>query len=583
MIDASVGLLASVVALWVRKLDLKGVVAGVAQQRSQSIAVSLGDGVVCVDRDGRISFWNPAAEAIFRRASSEAIGTDFYALIKGGKQALDDARLSLGRVVSPIELVGLCADGEEFPLEISVSGPEASERTSFCVIARDIGARKRSDARIRYLALHDGLTGLANRTSLRDQLRARIDAAGDSDRFALLQIDLDGFKDVNDKLGHEGGDLMLKQFADKLCEGLSPDDVIARLGGDEFAVVCDLQSVPLERTVLAISQIFGHGDRYTFVEGQGFILSASIGSAIYPDDGRGVDELLLHSDLALYTAKRSGRARHVSYDRRFKEALDRHHMLMGELRQAVQAGQFELFYQPQLSLADRRMVGVEALIRWRHSERGIVYPAEFLPALGDSNLASDVGEWTLRTACRQAAAWQAAGHEICVGVNLFAAQFNAQLPARIRRVLAETNLQPRLLEIEITESMLLRDPQKAAALLREVRALGVRVALDDFGIGFASLTHLKRFALDRLKIDRSFVASFGTDRARSAIVTAIIALARELGVVTLAEGIEDAACASLLAVAGCVEGQGHLFGRPMPAEDCRTYMRLPRHAGSSAA
>lgn len=581
--DASVWLLASMVAIWMHKLDLKGLLATVALQRSQSIAVSLGDGVICVDAKGRISFWNPAAEAIFLRTSRHALGTDFYALIKGGKPALDAVRLAHGRAASAMELVGLRADGEEFPLELSVSGPEKDERAGFCAIARDIGARKRSEARIRHLALHDGLTGLANRSSLRDHIRGRIDAAGTTAPFAVLHIDLDGFKAVNDKLGHDGGDRVLKLFADSLRESLHPDDFIARLGGDEFAVVCDLRSARLECAARAISQIFGDDDRHTVIEGQGFVLSASMGSASYPADGLDVDDLLERSDLALYRAKRSGRARHVVYDRRFKDAVDRRQDLMDELRRAFREDRFELFYQPQLHLADRRIVGVEALMRWRHPERGVVLPAEFLSALGDSAIAADVGDWTLRTACRQAAAWRTAGYETCVGINLFPAQLEPKLPAHIARVLAETNLPPHLLEIDVTEGMLLRDQHRVIEILRDIHRLGVRVALDDFGAGLASLVHLKRLPLHRLKIDRTFVAAFGTDRAKSAIVTAIVALARELGIVTLAEGIEDAACARLLEIAGCVEGQGHLFGRPVPGEECRPLLPRLRHAGGSAA
>lgn len=563
-----IALLGYCACIWVRELDLRGVLASIAQRRFQSIAVTLADGVICVEDDGRITFWNPAAVSIFGTDAAHAHGRAFADFIKGGQPALDAALRARTQNDGVVELTGLRAGGREFPLELRSSIWEAEHGSSASLIVRDITARKRNEARIRHLALHDSLTGLANRSSLCDDIRDRIMRAGPDTRFAVLLLDLDNFKEVNDKLGHDGGDMLLRRFANEARDRLGDTDCIARLGGDEFAVVCDLSRASLDEIVRRLSDIFGSGDRYTFVDGRGFLLSASIGSACFPADGGTVDDLLSHSDLALYRAKNGGRAQHVAYVPVFKAEVDSRRALEAELRRAHAQGEFVPYFQPQARLADHAIVGVEMLIRWRHPERGLVQPAQFIPVLTASPIAADVGYALIRAACRQGAAWASAGQDVRVGVNLFPSQFAQDLPQRLAEILAETGLPPRLLEVEITENILLTDDEKTIALLREVRDLGVSVALDDFGTGYASLTHLKRFPLDRLKIDRSFATTFGADPADTAIVTAIVGLARELGLHTIAEGIEDPECARLLSAAGCHEGQGYHYGRPMTAAEC---------------
>jgi len=566
----------------VRELDLRGMLASVAQQRFQSIAVTLADGVICTDTRGRITFWNPAAETIFRCPATAALGRDACDFLKGGRAAVEgvlNAQAKKGG--EAIELAGVRSDGEEFPLEVRLSTWNGEAGRNYSVIVRDITSRRRSEARVRHLAMHDGLTDLANRSLLCDEIRERLERAGPETRFGVLLIDLDNFKEVNDKLGHDGGDALLRWFAGELRARIAPADCVARLGGDEFAVVCDLAEVEVESVVQAISGILGRGDRHTFVDGRGFLLSASIGSAQFPADGSSVDELLSNSDLGLYRAKKSGRGLHVPYAPGFKDEIESTRALEAELRVAIDEGQFEAFLQPQHSLDDGRIVGAEALIRWHHPTRGIVQPGQFLPVLTASRMATEVGELVMRQACTIAAQWAQAGKGIRIGVNLVPTQFNPELPKRIAQILAETGLAPDLLEIEITENILLTDDEKTIALLREVRDLGVCVALDDFGTGFASLTHLRRFPLDRLKIDRSFVTTFGSDAANTAIVTAIVGLARQLGLQTIAEGIEDADCVRLLAAAGCTEGQGYHFGKAMRGAEFTAL--LERQAAAQAA
>ena len=263
-----------------------------------------------------------------------------------------------------------------------------------------------------------------------------------------------------------------------------------------------------------------------------------MGSALFPADGGTVDDLLRHADLALYRAKKSGRALHIRYHYTFKESLERHRVLEADLGRAVEAGELELHYQPQVSLADGMLIGAEALMRWRHKERGLIMPGEFLPVLSNCAMSTAVGEWVLHTACRQAAAWHAAGNSLCIGVNLFPSQFLPELPQRIAMALHDAGLPPHLLEIEITENILLCDDEKTTALLAGIRNLGVRVALDDFGTGFASLTRLKRFPLEPTENRSIFVTRLASDRADTAIVRALIGLSRESGLSTIAEGIE---------------------------------------------
>lgn len=570
-----------IAAILLRELDVRSVLASIAQKRFQSIALSLGDGVICSDADGRVTFWNPAAGAIFGIAAAEAEGKTFWSFVKGGREAVGAALEAAEQQETPVEFIGVRADGSEFPGEMRLSGWSFKGGENLSIIVRDITERKQSQARIHYLALHDELTGLVNRTSLCESMQRRIARPEARQPFGVILIDLDGFKEVNDKLGHNGGDALLRMFAQNLSACLPADATVARIGGDEFAVIIDLEKLTLEAAVAAISAIFGSGKRYTFVEGRKFVLSASIGTALFPGDGEGVDDLLTHADLALYMAKKGGRALHVAYDKSLGDGVARERKLKRDLQLAFEQGQFEIHYQPQVELRSNAIVGCEALLRWRHPERGLLQPSAFLAVLSGCEIAPAVGHIILRSACEAAAEWHRAGRDVCMGVNLFPSQFTPQLPSHIAQVLQETGLPPHLLEIEITENILLSDDDRTIALLAEVRALGVRVALDDFGTGFASLTHLKRFPLDRLKIDRSFVSCFGSDRPSTAIVTAIIGLARELGLSTIAEGIEETSCAELLAAAGCGEGQGYMFGRPMSR--CEFAMQLAAAVPGAAA
>ena len=368
-------------------------------------------------------------------------------------------------------------------------------------------------------------------------------------------------------MGHESGDGFLRTFASQLQECAGADIPVARLGGDEFVVVVEAVDAEAKLAAVArsIADIFA--SRYTHVQGNAFLVSASSGGAVCPRDGNTADELLAKADLALYRAKNKGRGAYVPYQISFKQELEQRRVLEAELDRAVRESEFELWYQPQVRLSNSSIIGVEALIRWRHPTRGVVAPGEFMDVLNGGNLSAGVGAWVLRTACHQGRLWQAAGHNVRVGVNLSPAQLHSKLPQDIARVLAETGFAPHLLELEVTENILLNeDDPTTIDLLHRIRALGVSIAFDDFGTGYASLSYLTRFPLDRLKIDRSFIKDFGENTRNTAIVSAIVDLGKRLGHSVVAEGIENQRCVKLLQDAGCAEGQGYYFGKPMARE-----------------
>ncbi|MGX7704236.1 EAL domain-containing protein [Methylobacterium sp. Gmos1] len=425
---------------------------------------------------------------------------------------------------------------------------------------------------LRRQAETDGLTGLSNRRGL--ALAMARTAPGRT--AAALMIDLDGFKKVNDTLGHEAGDDLIRQAGARLCACTGKAGLVARMGGDEFAALlpgCDeAAAVTVAGTILhSLSEPFP-------VDGQTIHIGASIGIALSPEHGPLADGLLASADMALYEAKRAGRHCHRVFTPALRDATLAWTARQQELPRALAAGEFALFYQPQVRLSDRRIVGAEALIRWRHPRLGLLAPGEFLAPLEASRLAAPVGRFVLREACAQAAAWRRAGAgDLRVGVNLFGAQFHSVgLVDEVRAALADSGLPPSSLELEITETIILQHDEALIAPLRALRDLGIGIAFDDYGTGYASLSLLKRFPLTRLKIDRSFVQGMeasGRDEASReqagrdlAIVRSVLTLGRSFGLSVIAEGVETEAVAGRLLAKGCEEAQGYLFGRPMPAE-----------------
>jgi len=429
-------------------------------------------------------------------------------------------------------------------------------------VVEDVTERRRADEKIAHLAHYDALTDLPNRVLFREQIERELRKADQGEQFALLYIDIDEFKGINDSLGHHVGDELLKTVATRIRGCIKPGDLIARLGGDEFAVIqtaidtaADVEDF-VRRVYDAIRQpcqCLGHE----------LSTDASIGIALAPRDGTELDQLVKHADLAMYAAKAGGRRIY----RFFEPAMDANAKarltMEQDLRQALADGGFEIHYQPVVDLRRDEVSGCEALLRWRHPQRGMISPAEFIPVAEDTGLINELGDWVLRTACAEAATWP---DHIRLAVNVSPVQLKCQtLALKIASALAASGLKPGRLELEITEAVLIRDDEAALAILHQLRAVGVRIALDDFGTGFSSLSYLKRFPFDKIKIDRCFVSDISETDGSSSIVQAVVNIAAALRMTTTAEGVETEAQRELLRRLGCTEMQGYLFSAAKPA------------------
>ena len=435
----------------------------------------------------------------------------------------------------------------------------------------EIAERKQSEARVRYMAHHDPLTGLGNRVHFRDQLvRALGRVDQDGGNLALLFVDLDQFKLINDTLGHRVGDLLLAAIGDRLKSAINDGDTVARLGGDEFAIIQMTKERPEEAALLADRILDAIAIPYD-IEGHQLVISCSIGIALAPDDANDPDLLLSNADLALYRAKAEGRGNCRFFEAEMNVRAQARRLLELELRRGLHCGQFELHYQPLLSLSTGRITGLEALLRWNHPQRGLVTPLEFVSMAEDVGLIVPLGEWALREACNEAKHWP---EHIKVAVNLSPVQFrNGTLAQDVMRILAASDLRPGRLELEITETALLDDNKKTIQALHTLRGMGVCISMDDFGIGYSSLSYLRMFPFDKIKVDRSFVRDLPAKTDSTAIVRAIIGLASSIGMATTAEGVETEEQLSCLRAEGCTEVQGYLISRPLPGKDVRTLLK----------
>ena len=428
----------------------------------------------------------------------------------------------------------------------------------------DIHDAKQDQARIAYMAHHDQMTGLANRALFQERLGQELARIGRGSRLAVLNLDLDNFKAVNDALGHAAGDMLLRQVADRLSACVRETDTVARLGGDEFAILQVVLQQPDGAATLAQRIMDALGKTYD-LDGHVLAIGTSIGIALSPEDGAQSDALLGNADLALYRAKADGRGTYRFFESRMGERLQARQALKLDLRGAVAREEFDLAYQPLVDLRSGEVSGFEALVRWRHPGRGTVSPAEFIPLAEETGVIGPLGEWVLRRACREAARWPG---RVGVAVNLSAVQFRDRaLPRIVEAALAASGLAPRRLELEITESVPLLDDDANLAVLHGLRALGVRIAMDDFGTGYSSLAYLHRFPFDKLKIDRSLVSLLSETEESQAIVRAIIGLSRALRIATTAEGVETRQQLDLLRAEGCDQAQGFLLSHPVPASE----------------
>jgi diguanylate cyclase (GGDEF)-like protein len=429
---------------------------------------------------------------------------------------------------------------------------------------QDITEQRRSEAKIAHLALHDTLTGLPNRALLNERLDHALTRSRRGELVGMHILDLDHFKHVNDTLGHPVGDKLLRIVGDRLLALLRETDTIARMGGDEFAIVQVGPSQVADATSLAQRIIAAIGEPYD-IDGHHVVVGTSVGIAIGPLDGLSPDELIRNADLALYRAKGDGRGIFRFFEPEMDAQMQARRALESDLRNALAAGQFELFYQPVVHLKSEEISGFEALIRWHHPEKGLISPGTFIPLAEEIGLIIPLGEWAIREACRTAARWP---DNIKIAVNLSPAQFRSPgLLEVIVSALAASRLPADRLELEITETILLQDSETTLATLYRLRELGVRIAMDDFGTGYSSLSYLQSFPFDKIKIDRSFIKNIAESASSLNIVRAVAALASGLGVAATAEGVETTEQLETIRAEGCTEMQGFLMSKPLPAPE----------------
>jgi len=456
---------------------------------------------------------------------------------------------------------------------------QPTETGGWISVHEDVTERRRAEARIAHLARHDQLTGLPNRTFFREGLEEALHRLRRGARFALFCLDLDGFKGINDSLGHPIGDLLLKAVGERLNDCVNPTDFVARLGGDEFAVIQSSFVGPEDCSRLAEQIIQAISEPYV-LESHQINIGASIGIAVAPHDGDNPDQLLKNADMAMYRAKADGRGSHRMFEPEMDARIQARRALELDLRSALAADELQLYYQPMVSAADATVAGFEALLRWFHPKLGEVPPSEFIPLAEETGLIGPLGEWVLRTACTEAAKWPL---QVVVAVNLSPAQFrNGNLVQSIVNALATAGLPPTRLELEITESVLLQDDTRTLATLHQLRSLGIRIAMDDFGTGYSSLSYLRSFPFDKIKIDRSFIRDIDKGGEGLAIVRAIIHLARSLNISVVAEGVETAEQYRLVQTEGVAQIQGFLLSRPQPAADIPAMLKRNNLRASAA-
>jgi diguanylate cyclase (GGDEF)-like protein/PAS domain S-box-containing protein len=536
-------------------------------------------------RDNRYVLANRVAEAQFGLPREMIVGKtarDLFSKASADIIAAGDERAlqspdGLFLDVAPWETP---AAGQRYITSRRIGIPDQAGEMRYLInVVDDVTERRRADEKIAHLAHYDALTDLPNRVLFREQIERELEKAKRGAQFALLYIDIDEFKGINDSLGHHVGDELLKTIAARIKSCIKPTDLIARLGGDEFAVIQTAVGSTAD-TIEFVSRIHDAIRQPCQCLGHHLSTDASIGIALAPQDGTNLDQLIKNADLAMYGAKAEGRRTHRFFEPAMDARAKARLTMEQDLRQAMVDGGFEIHYQPLLDLGSNEVTGCEALLRWRHPERGMISPAEFIPLAEDTGLINELGDWVLQTACAEAASWP---HHIRLAVNVSPIQLKSQtLALRIAGALAASGLTPSRLEIEITEAVLIHDDETALAILHQLRGIGVRIALDDFGTGFSSLSYLKRFPFDKIKIDRCFVSDIEVDGS-AAIVQAVVNIAAARHMTTTAEGVETEQQREILRKLGCTEMQGYLFSAAKPALEVRRLLGTPRqHAQAQA-
>jgi len=559
VIVASVGLLIGATGIASHLVDRQ--LRERADTRRKHLLETSVDCIVIV-QDGRVSEMNSAFEKLVGLSRQEILGHEINDWLVDVHAPEHDALIS-GMMRS--------SDGTAIPVEIAAhhghDRPEEAATSYYSI--RDLRPRLAQEQKILFLARNDSLTGLANRHWFREQLKTLL-LRGDARATAfLLFMDLDRFKQINDSLGHPVGDALLRDVAQRIRRTVRHDDVIARLGGDEFAILIGGDTADPDPEAVAARLVEEMAKPFE-LNGHRASIGASVGIARAPDDGSDPDALLMKADIAMYHAKSNGRGRFAIFEPGMDDKLRTRLAMEADLRNALPSNQFELFYQPQIDARSDTIVSFEALLRWRHPERGLVAPMDFIPLAEEIGLMSVIGSWVIEQACLDASGWS---DDIGVAVNVSACQFaRGTLEEEIRGSLDASGLAPERLEIEITESLLLTDSENVIDTLQKLRALGVKIAMDDFGTGYSSLGYLSRFPMDKVKIDRTFIKSSG-DQSSQAVIRAVIGLSASLGMASTAEGVETLDQLRLLQAEGCTHLQGYYFSRPVEARNVQSLIR----------
>jgi diguanylate cyclase (GGDEF)-like protein/PAS domain S-box-containing protein len=549
----------------------------IEKERAQVTLSCIGDAVVCTDVAGRLTFLNLMAEKLTGWLWQEALGLVmsevFRILDAGSREAIPNPMESLKRDRVghlPSNCILVRRDGVEIPVEDSIAPihDRQGNPTGAVIVFRDVSEARATALQIIHSAEHDFLTGLPNRMLLHDRVNQAVGLSlRHSTKGAVLFLDLDGFKNINDSLGHPVGDKVLQSVAERLVTCLRGSDTVSRQGGDEFVVLLS-EVEHAEDAAITASRMLKAVAKPHLIDKRELHVTTSIGVSIFPDDGKDADTLIKNADTAMYQAKENGRHSYQFFKPAMNARAVERQSIEESLRRALERQEFSLHYQPKINLQTGEITGAEALVRWTHPIRGSVPPAQFIPVAEDCGLIVQIGRWVLHEACRQTQTWAQAGlHLANMAVNVSAVELrNEGFLDGVIAILAETGLDPRALELELTESVLMKHVESTEGILKALRAKGVQFAVDDFGTGYSSLSYLRKLSIDTLKIDQSFVRQSGADPDETAIASAVIGMGRNLNLRVVAEGVETLDELAFLRAQHCDEAQGYYFSRPVPAE-----------------
>lgn len=544
-----------------------------AHEKSTATLKAIGEAVITTDHKNCITFMNPAAEIMFARPLAEVKQKAFPELF----QVLDDTSFeligieNLATASKNTEVQAIRnLEGKEIAVHITTSAMHDENKRSIGIVYafNDLTEIIRVHQKVAFVATHDSLTKLPNRVLLQDRLQqAIIKAKRENLNFALLFIDLDGFKKINDAMGHDCGDVLLQTVANRLRNWVRKSDTISRWGGDEFIILLENMALPSDAADVA-GKIITSLSSVVLLNRQEVFVTPSIGISLYPDDGIYAAELIAKSDTAMYNVKKNGKNNYCFYSHKLENQAKEKLLLETELRKALDAGEFEMYYQPQIDMSSKQLIGVEALIRWNHPQKGLIGPDKFIPLAEEIGLMISLGEWIIENVCLQLKTWKTQGFKpIKVAINLSAQQFtDKDLVSMISREIKKYDLAPELIQVEITESMMLQDIEQVIKILKDLKAAGISIAIDDFGTGYSSLEYLKRLPIDKLKIDKSFINSVLHDPDDASIVQAVIALGHNMNMQIIAEGVENELQANFLQDKKCDFAQGYLYSKAVPAQ-----------------